>query len=468
MIDPIFLRNGLNVGLVALLQAVLPAIFVALILYLLVVQLGLEFNPYFRALAFLSVVLSLLLLRVRPNGQPMIMTHPLTVSLQLLLRWLVILVVLATAGYITGFKSQYPDNLLLVWAALVPVLVIPTALLLNRLMRRITMAIENVRTVAFAGSTPNSYALAQKLVRHPETCKRVVGFFDDRSAGRLDPIEPFQLLGNLSSLVDYVRKHQVDVVFLALPIRHLERVVRMLDDLHDTTASVYYVPDVFAFELTQSRAGEILGTPIIALCETPFWGFRGALKRGTDLVLAGGALLALAPLMLLLAALIRLTSRGPVIFKQRRYGLDGQEISVYKFRSMYVTEDGDTIQQVRRGDPRITPIGRALRRYSLDELPQLINVLQGKMSLVGPRPHAVAHNEEYRSVIKGYMLRHKVLPGITGLAQVNGCRGETSTVEMMQARVMYDLEYMRKWTPLLDIKILLLTVVRVLYDSKAY
>jgi putative colanic acid biosynthesis UDP-glucose lipid carrier transferase len=172
--------------------------------------------------------------------------------------------------------------------------------------------------------------------------------------------------------------------------------------------------------------------------------------------------------MLLLSLLIRLTSKGPVIFNQRRYGLDGREINVYKFRSMYVTEDGEKITQVTRDDPRITPIGRILRTYSLDELPQLFNVLQGKMSIVGPRPHAVAHNEQYRSLIKGYMLRHKVLPGITGLAQVNGCRGETSTVEEMQARVMYDLEYMRNWSPFLDLKILLLTVVRIFNDRKAY
>ena len=172
--------------------------------------------------------------------------------------------------------------------------------------------------------------------------------------------------------------------------------------------------------------------------------------------------------MLFIALLVRLSSPGPVIFKQRRYGLDGQEIIVYKFRTMTVTEDGDSIRQVTRTDNRITPIGRILRRYSLDELPQLINVLQGRMSLVGPRPHAVAHNEEYRKLIRGYMVRHKVPPGITGLAQVNGCRGETSRVEEMRARVEYDLEYLRRWSPLLDMQILALTVIRLLRDEKAY
>ena len=242
----------------------------------------------------------------------------------------------------------------------------------------------------------------------------------------------------------------------------------MLDELQDSTASVYYVPDLFAFDLTQSNAGEILGSPVITLCESPFYGYRGVLKRVTDVMLALLGMPVVAPVMLVLALLIRVTSPGPVIFKQRRYGLDGREITVYKMRSMYVTEDGEEMVQAERDDPRITPVGRLLRRFSLDELPQLINVLQGRMSMVGPRPHAVTHNEEYRRLIKGYMLRHKVLPGITGLAQINGCRGETKSLEDMEARIMYDLEYVRKWTPLLDLKILLLTVVRVFNDSNAY
>jgi putative colanic acid biosynthesis UDP-glucose lipid carrier transferase len=187
-----------------------------------------------------------------------------------------------------------------------------------------------------------------------------------------------------------------------------------------------------------------------------------------DVGISVAALLGLSPLLLLIALRIKLGSRGPVIFKQRRYGLDGQIIWVYKFRTMTVTEDGTEIQQATPDDTRITSFGRFLRRYSLDELPQLINVLQGSMSLVGPRPHAVAHNELYRRLIKGYMVRHKVLPGITGLAQVNGCRGETSRLEEMKARIEYDLDYLRHWSPLLDVRILLQTVIQVLNDRKAY
>jgi putative colanic acid biosynthesis UDP-glucose lipid carrier transferase len=238
--------------------------------------------------------------------------------------------------------------------------------------------------------------------------------------------------------------------------------------LRDTTASIYYVPDIFVFDLVQARSGEIQGIPVVAMCETPFYGYRGVTKRLTDIVLSVLILLLLLPLLAIIALLVKWSSKGPVIFKQRRYGLDGREIAVYKFRTMSVTEDGDTIRQASRTDERITPVGALLRRSSLDELPQLINVLQGRMSLVGPRPHAIAHNEEYRKLIKGYMIRHKVLPGITGLAQVNGCRGETAKLEEMEARVNYDLDYLRHWSPMLDIKIILLTVIKLFRDDKAY
>jgi putative colanic acid biosynthesis UDP-glucose lipid carrier transferase len=276
------------------------------------------------------------------------------------------------------------------------------------------------------------------------------------------------MLGRLSELADYVNTHKTEVIFVALPMRHVQRVLDLLDDLRDTTASIYYVPDVFVFDLIQSRTGEILGMPVVALCETPFSGYRGVVKRLTDVSLSLIGMLLLSPLFVAVAVAVKLSSPGPVIFKQRRYGLDGQEIYVLKFRTMTVLEDGGEIRQATRDDDRITPLGRFLRRYSLDELPQLFNVIAGTMSLVGPRPHAVAHNEEYRKLIKGYMVRHKVLPGMTGLAQVNGCRGETSQLEEMRARIEFDLDYLRRWTPVLDLKIIFQTALMLLSDRKAY
>jgi putative colanic acid biosynthesis UDP-glucose lipid carrier transferase len=192
------------------------------------------------------------------------------------------------------------------------------------------------------------------------------------------------------------------------------------------------------------------------------------IKRLMDVTIASIALVVLAPMLLGVAWAVKSSSKGPVLFRQRRYGLDGREIMVYKFRTMSVCENGEKVTQASRNDVRVTPVGRHLRRWSIDELPQLINVLQGTMSIVGPRPHAVAHNEEYRKLIKRYMVRHKVLPGITGLAQVRGCRGETARVEHMEARVLFDLEYMRRWSPMLDLEIILATAVAVFRTDRAY
>jgi putative colanic acid biosynthesis UDP-glucose lipid carrier transferase len=237
------------------------------------------------------------------------------------------------------------------------------------------------------------------------------------------------------------------------------RILELLDDLRDTTTSIYFVPDFFVTDLIQGRIDMVCGMPVVAVCETPFRGGDGLVKRASDIVLATLIVLMISPLLVAIAAGVKLTSPGPVIFKQRRYGLDGAEILVYKFRSMTVCEDGDSIRQAQKGDNRITPFGAFLRRTSLDELPQFINVLQGRMSVVGPRPHAVAHNEQYRKVIKGYMVRHKVRPGITGWAQVNGYRGETETIEKMQGRVEYDLDYLRNWSLRLDLYIILKTAL---------
>jgi putative colanic acid biosynthesis UDP-glucose lipid carrier transferase len=235
-----------------------------------------------------------------------------------------------------------------------------------------------------------------------------------------------------------------------------------------TTASVFFVPDVFGISIIQGRLQDMNGVPVVGLCETPFTGTNRLVKRLSDIVLASLILVLIAPLLLAIAIAIKLTSPGPVIFKQRRNGLDGEEIVVYKFRSMRTQDDGDVVQQATKDDPRITPLGRFLRRSSLDELPQFINVLQGRMSIVGPRPHAVAHNEQYRQLIKAYMVRHKVKPGITGWAQIHGHRGETDTIEKMQARVEYDLEYLRNWSLGLDLQIIARTIKVVFFDRNAY
>ena len=464
--------RSFSIALLALLEAMAPPAVSVGLLYGLCLLYGTEFRGFFVVLAILVGALSVLLPppRPRPPGERQLLSPTLPLAGKVLIRWMAIIGILLAVGFVTKYSSDFSRKVVLSWIVVTPAVLILVVLCLQELRRRLMYDPAMVRRVAFAGCNDISAALARRIGESGElTGLKVEGFFDDRSAERLGlPGTRSRLLGRLPELAAFVKRRGIDVVFVALPVRHIQRVMQLLDELRDTTVSIYYVPDIFAFDLIQARSGELFGIPVVALCETPFCGYRGVIKRFTDIALAASILVVAAPLMLALSAMVRFSSPGPIIFPQRRYGLDGREITVWKFRSMTVVEDGAEIVQATRQDTRITPVGRFMRRYSLDELPQLFNVLQGRMSLVGPRPHAVAHNEQYRKLIKGYMIRHKVPPGMTGLAQVNGCRGETSRIEEMQARVNYDLEYLRRWTPLLDVKILLLTAVRVLRDEKAY
>jgi putative colanic acid biosynthesis UDP-glucose lipid carrier transferase len=341
-------------------------------------------------------------------------------------------------------------------------------LLVRKWAVKVLLSAGQARSAVVCGVNRASLRLIQSIRERPELGLVLKGVFDDRSAQRLGYEPASEIIGTFSDMARYVRERRIDAIFIATPFSHLERTEKLLAELQDTTASIYYVPDIFVFDLIQSRTTELNGIPIVALRDTPFSGWPGLVKRSSDIVLASLMILVAAPLMLLIALAIRLTSPGSIIFKQRRYGLNGEEIIVWKFRTMTASDDGDRVEQATRDDPRVTPIGRFLRKYSLDELPQLFNVLQGRMSVVGPRPHAVAHNEAYRRIISSYMVRHKVAPGITGLAQVNGCRGETADVEDMQRRVEYDLQYLRQWSLALDFKILFRTLAVWFRDEKAY
>lgn len=438
-------------------------------LYVVARVLGIPFDKQLVMLGTLSAVLVTFFFRPPSDSStPLDFSATETIAVAAL-RWLGTLAILGLVHLITGFASGIPSVLIVPWASIAAVGIVAGHVLLLLAERGTVFARENERTAVILGVNTVSLLLANRLRSRPEYLMRVIGFFDDRSGDRLAPTGGLPVLGAIPDLLAYVKREGIDIIFIALPLRHIRRVMTLLDDLRDSTASIYYIPDVFVFDLIQSRSSDVGGVPIIAMCETPFSGYRGVMKRMTDIALTVPVLLLALPLMAIIALLVKTTSSGPVIFKQRRYGLDGEGILVLKFRSMYVTEDDHHIKQVTRDDSRITPIGKWLRKTSLDELPQLFNVLEGTMSLVGPRPHAIAHNEIYRRLIKGYMLRHKVLPGITGLAQINGCRGETSELEQMQARVNYDLDYLRQWSPSLDLRILVRTVVQLLLgDKRAY
>jgi putative colanic acid biosynthesis UDP-glucose lipid carrier transferase len=467
MTQPVLFKQSFLIAVLAGIQAVMPAVVAVASLYATIVFFGIVFDRSSQAIIIVAV-LCLILVQPPREVSTQLTSARISAVADVIFRWLLLLAVMLAIGYVTHSLAEYPRRIFITWAVVTPVALVFSTLAMQEIMHRFLMGAFDNRSAIFAGYNNSSLELARRLKNNPAMRLEVSGFFDDRSSDRLGLESDAKLVGSLSDLSTYVKEHGTDVIFIALPIRHVKRVMNLLDDLRDTTASIYYVPDIFVFDLIQARSGEIHGIPVVAMCETPFYGYRGVTKRLTDIGLSIVILLLFLPLLLLIAVLVKMSSPGPVIFKQRRYGLDGREIAVYKFRTMNVTEDGEQIRQASKSDSRITRIGRILRRTSLDELPQLINVLQGRMSLVGPRPHAVAHNEEYRKLIKGYMVRHKVLPGITGLAQVNGCRGETSQLEEMEARVNYDLDYLRHWTPMLDIKIILLTAVKVFRDDKAY
>ncbi len=381
--------------------------------------------------------------------------------------WIIMAGLLAFFGYASRYIRLFDPEavMLLVW--LPPLCQVGAHLLFRAAMPRVRELQGGIKTAIIAGMNDQGVSLARRLTGSPYVPARLLGFFDDRSAGRL-PTGDFTLLGKLEDLPRYVNENRVELIYLSLPMATQARILRLLEELRDTTASIYFVPDTFVTDLVQGRMDMVEDIPVVAVCETPFSGMNGLIKRASDIFFSLVIVAAILPVLLAIAALIKLGSPGPAIFRQRRYGLNGEEIIVYKFRSMTVCEDGGSIPQARKNDRRITPVGAFLRRTSLDELPQFINVLQGRMSIVGPRPHAVAHNELYRKLVRGYMVRHKVKPGITGWAQVNGFRGETDTVEKMQSRIDCDLEYLRNWSLRLDVLIILKTVLVVFKDEHAY
>jgi putative colanic acid biosynthesis UDP-glucose lipid carrier transferase len=377
---------------------------------------------------------------------------------------------LLSLGRFTEYSTELSLRAISFWTGITYLFILGLRCQARVLLRWFSSSSAHNRGFAVVGINELGIELARNIRKQPELGLRFVGFFDDRPHKRTTelPAELDARLGDSQTLLDQARSGQIQVVFVTLPLRAEERIRDIVGRLADTTASVYIVPDLFVFQLLHSRWTDIQGIPVVSIYENPLYGVDGLIKRLCDVALATAALLALALPLLAIAAAVKLTSRGPVFFKQRRYGLDGREILVWKFRSMKVQENGKQVVQAQKNDPRLTPIGGFLRKTSLDELPQLLNVLGGSMSLVGPRPHASAHNEYYRKQIDGYMLRHKVKPGITGLAQVNGCRGETEQLEKMERRVHFDHKYIREWSLWLDLEILWKTFAVVLSRQNAY
>ncbi len=414
------------------------------------------------------LVLSTMVFAITFPGSARINSSTLSLATESMVNWAWVAALLIAAGVVTGYLKDFSKPVLYAWLWVAPLSKFGACLVMRAIAPGLHRLQGPPQRALIVGMNEQGLALANNIKASTYASIELIGFVDNRNSDRLDNSNTYKLLGKHEQLAQLVRDLNIKLIYLSLPMASQPRILAILDELKDTTASIYFVPDMFVTDLIQGQPDSVCGTPVISVCETPFKASNGTIKRISDVAFSVVILLMIFPILLIIAAAVKFTSPGPIIFKQRRYGLDGEEILVYKFRSMSVTEDGGNIQQAQKNDSRITPLGAFLRRTSLDELPQFINVLQGRMSIVGPRPHAVAHNELYRKLIKGYMVRHKVKPGITGWAQVNGYRGETDTLDKMQGRIDYDLDYLRNWSLQLDIDIILKTVRLVAKDNKAY
>jgi putative colanic acid biosynthesis UDP-glucose lipid carrier transferase len=415
-----------------------------------------------------SMALILLVLALSFPGTDRFRDRPLAAAVDIATSWSWLMCLLMLCGYFTNSLPFYSLPVITTWAVSTPLLHWALVMIGRDWLRWRARSGADLRRAIVVGAGALGVKVARAVQGQGYERTEVIGYFDDRGEERTDPDSRSRRLGGLRDVAGYVQAQGVRDVYITLTLGSQPRIQALLESLQGTTASIFFVPDVFGISVIQGRLQDVNGVPVVGLCETPFTGVNAAVKRLSDVTLSAVFLVLLAPLMAVIAIGVKLSSPGPVIFRQRRNGLDGEEIVVYKFRSMTTMDDGSIVPQARRGDPRVTPFGAFLRRTSLDELPQFVNVLQGRMSIVGPRPHAVAHNEEYAQLIKTYMLRHKVKPGITGWAQVNGLRGETDTLEKMRARVEYDLEYLRNWSLGLDLQIIARTLKVVVADRHAH
>lgn len=373
-------------------------------------------------------------------------------------------------AFITKTSAEYSRFIVSVWFLLAPALIVLFRLALRGVLMEMRRHGRNSRTIAIAGITPMAERITERINSDAYSGMRIRGLYDDRKAGRRHSIPEgvAPLMGDLDQLVRDAKEGLIDRVYITLPLKAEPRINAIVHKLADTTATVFVVADFLVFDLLHSQWSAVGDIPVVSIFDTPFHGVGGWLKRLEDLLLGAVILSVIALPMTIIAIGVKLSSPGPIFFRQHRYGLNGKRIRVLKFRTMTVCEDGPSVRQATKNDGRVTRFGAFLRHTSLDELPQFLQVLTGEMSIVGPRPHAVAHNELYRSKIHGYMLRHKVKPGITGWAQVNGWRGETDTMDKMEKRVEHDLQYIRNWGLFWDLKIIFLTIFGSKKSENAY
>ena len=360
---------------------------------------------------------------------------------------------LVAVGYLLKISEQYSRGWFAVWFTLSAFAVFAAHAVNTRVLRWLRALGAFARNIVIYGSGDIAESVLRRVAMSPMNL-RVIGVFDDLSR---DQTAQVPVSGGLSDLISFGQQRRIDEILIAMPMTNELRIANLVEQLSLLPADIRICPSATAFRIPPKRLLDYEGLAVLELERRPMEGWAPIIKNAEDKLLASFLLIAFAPFFVLIALAVKLDSRGPAIFKQRRHGFNHEVFTLYKFRTMHVVEDGPGIAQATRQDPRITRVGRFLRKTSLDELPQLFNVLRGDMSLVGPRPHALSHNEYYSTVLARYANRHKVKPGMTGWAQVNGYRGETDTPEKMRRRVEHDLWYIENWSVWLDVKILAMT-----------
>tara|TARA_R110000782_G_scaffold95970_2_gene180182 strand:+ start:814 stop:2220 length:1407 start_codon:yes stop_codon:yes gene_type:complete len=465
-----------NQGLIRSHSSILAALFRAMdiflilsTLYLSALALGVSWHDYFTIAGCIAIVIYIITAEMTALYASWRLGSLLDENKQVIFTWLAVVFVLLIIAYSTKTSALYSRRVLLTWMIVAPIILSVFRIIARQVLRELRQRDRNLRTAAIVGAGSQAMQLVEQIEQQPWSGIKLTGLYDnDLSIGHLPENSNLSVVGNSLDLINKAKNNEIDIIFIALPIIREKEIKELITNLSDTTVITYIVPDLFISDLLNTRWGYMGNMPILSIHDRPFTGVDGWVKRMEDIILGSLILLLITIPMLFIAIAIKLTSKGTVFFKQRRYGISGKEISVWKFRTMTVMEDGDEIKQAKENDERVTGLGKVLRKYSLDELPQFINVLQGTMSIVGPRPHAVAHNEFYRKDIDGYMLRHSIKPGITGWAQVNGWRGETDTLDKMEARIDHDLWYIKNWSVRLDMKIIYKTIINGFINNLAY
>lgn len=391
---------------------------------------------------------------------------------RVIVAWTGVVALLIAVAFVTKVSANFPRGWAILWYVWTLGGFIAVRFAVAGVIGRWMESGRLTRDIAVVGAGPHGRRLIRHLREAGGADYRIVGVFDDRATREMEPIEGVPVRGTVNDLLDYARRHQVDQIVVALPWAAEIRVMTILKKLWELPIDIRLAPDMIGFRLAHCSYSELGDVPVLNVFDKPLSEDKLLLKRVEDIGLALLLLLVFSPVMLATAIAIKLDSRGPILFRQTRYGFNNQRIQVWKFRSMYTDECRDIAPtQASRDDPRITKVGRFIRRTSIDELPQIFNVLSGSMSMVGPRPHPIdtkAENLLFEEAVAEYAARHRVKPGLTGWAQVNGWRGETDTIEKIRKRVDHDLYYIENWSLLLDIKIVLMTIVTVLRGKNAY